>query len=363
MLSAWALMQPAPSLRIRGGGTKSDGLGRAEVTLSTDRLCGIRAYSLADLYVTVGAGATLAELQHELARDKMWAPLASPWAESTIGGIVATNFNAPLRMRYGAIRDLILAVTAVLPDGRVIRAGRPVVKNVAGYDLAKLFVGSYGTLGLITDVTLRIMPFPRARTSLFIPVDDLVRGLALGARLLKVCLVSSALLLCKGCPAPGVTASFSIVYTAEGVPEDVASEIEQVRTILQAEGIGHVTQLDAPSGSQVWGEWLSAAGPAETTLRMGVAPKDLGHVLKSLAPTLGDAPFMAEFATGLVYVRTPNVQAVRQAARSVGGYAIVLSGPSQVDRWGYAPEGLDLMRGIKARWDPHGLFNPGAFLV
>ncbi len=371
MLGEWALAAQAPGLRIRGGGTKSSLLGPAEVTISTAHLRGLQAYSLNDLYVTVGAGTTLAELQQELARDKMWVPLASPWAEATLGGIVATNFNAPLRMRYGAIRDLILAVTAVLPDGRLIRAGRPVVKNVAGYDLAKLFIGSHGTLGLITDVTLRIMPFPRARTSLFIPVDDplpgsgqaLARGLALGARLLKVCLVSSALLLCKGCPVPGATAPFSIVYTAEGVPEDVASEIEQVQAILQTEGIGDVTPLDAPSGSQVWGEWLRAVPPAETTLRMGVAPKDLGTVLQNLARTLGDAPFMAEFATGLVYVRTPNLQAVRQAARAAGGYAIVLSGPNQVERWGYSPEGLDLMRGIKARWDPRGLFNPGAFLV
>ncbi len=100
-------------------------------------------------------------MQAELARDKLWVPLVSPWPEATIGGIVATNFNAPLRMRYGAVRDLVLAATVVLPDGRVIRAGRPVVKNVAGYDLPKLFVGSYGTLGLLTDVSLKLAPLPR----------------------------------------------------------------------------------------------------------------------------------------------------------------------------------------------------------
>ena len=95
----------------------------------------------------------------------MWVPLASPWNESTLGGIVATNFNAPLRMRYGALRDLVLTATVALPNGRVIRAGRPLVKNVAGYDISKLFVGSYGTLGVITDVTLKLAPLPRARQS------------------------------------------------------------------------------------------------------------------------------------------------------------------------------------------------------
>jgi D-lactate dehydrogenase (cytochrome) len=338
-------------------------LAPTDATISTEGLRGVSAYSINDLCVTVGAGTTLAELQQELARDKMWVTIASPWEASTIGGIVATNFNAPLRMRYGAIRDLILAVTAVLPDGRIIRAGRPVVKNVAGYDLAKLFVGSHGTLGLIIDVTFKIMPFPRARTSLFIPVHDLARGLALGARLLKICMVSSALLLCKDCDVPSAAAPYSIVYTVEGMPEDVAAEIKQVQAVLQAEGASGATQLDTPSGSDVWGKWLSAAAPNDTTLRMGVAPKDLIQVMGSLAPTLGDAPFMAEFATGLVYARTTHVDVVRQTARAAGGYAIVLSGPGNTNRWGHVPEGLDLMRGVKARWDPRGLFNPGAFLI
>ncbi len=118
-------------------------------------------YAVKDLYVTVKAGTPLAELQAVLARDKVWAPLASPWPEATVGGIVATNFNAPLRMRYGSIRDLILADD----DGDArwpgrSAAGKPVVKNVAGYDLVKLFIGSHGTLGLMTDVTFKLLPFP-----------------------------------------------------------------------------------------------------------------------------------------------------------------------------------------------------------
>ncbi len=84
-------------------------------------------------------------------------PLVSPWPTATIGGLIAANVNAPLRMRYGAIRDLVLCATVVLADGRVLRTGRPVIKNVAGYDLTKAFVGSHGTLGLITDVTLKLV--------------------------------------------------------------------------------------------------------------------------------------------------------------------------------------------------------------
>ena len=186
----------------------------------------------------------------------MWVPLASPWNESTLGGIVATNFNAPLRMRYGALHDLVLTATVALPNGRVIRAGRPLVKNVAGYDIPKLFVGSYGTLGVITDVTLKLAPLPRARASLIVPVDDLALGLAWGARLLRVCRVASALLLCRGCELPGTSSPYALVYTAEGCAEDVQAELAQARSVLHTETFNALTQVDAPSGSDVWASWM-----------------------------------------------------------------------------------------------------------
>ncbi|MDQ7028410.1 MAG: FAD-binding oxidoreductase [Ardenticatenia bacterium] len=97
-------------------------------------------------------------LQQRLAEVGMQVALASPWPDATVGGLVAANLNAPLRLRYGAIRDNVLCATVALADGRVIRAGRPVVKNVAGYDLPKVFVGSCGTLGVLTDVTLKLIP-------------------------------------------------------------------------------------------------------------------------------------------------------------------------------------------------------------
>ncbi|MFC1719433.1 FAD-linked oxidase C-terminal domain-containing protein, partial [Candidatus Poribacteria bacterium] len=363
-IRSWAAEPKSRSLRIRGGGTKSSLLSPADVTLSTQNLSGIQALEVNDLYVTANAGMPLSGLQEELAREKVWTPLVSPWPESTVGGIVATNFNAPLRSRYGAIRDLILAMTTVLPDGRVVRAGKPVVKNVAGYDLPKLFVGSHGTLGLITDVTFKLLPFPRERATLVVPVDDLERGLALGGKLLRVCLVASSLLLCKGCEIPGLPAPYAIVYTSEGVSEDVQAEQAQVREVLQAENATEVSQIDAPSGNELWADWMSAKSLTNTTLRLGVAPKDLTQTLINLAPTLKDAPFVADVPSGIVYLQSTEVEAVRQSAQAIGGYAIILNGPNgKHDVWGHAPEGLDLMRRLRSRWDTRGLFNPGAFIV
>ncbi len=368
-LRAWFAADPPRSVRIQGGGTQSTLLPPADVLLSTQALRGMGEYMPEDLYVTVGAGTPLAELQRELAKDHLWVPLVSPWQAATVGGLVATGLSAPLRMRcgYGSVRDLVLAVTVALPNGRVIRAGRPVVKNVAGYDLAKLFVGSHGTLGLIADVTFRITPLPRACTSLLVPVDDLGRGLALASRLLRVGLVASAVLLCRGCEVIGVSTPYVLIYTAEGLKEDVSVELAQAWDVLRAGGVADAAQLNL-AGSEMWAMWLGKASPAEMTVRVGVAPKDLPRVLINLMPTLGDEPFLADLANGQLYMRrVEDLQAVRQAARAVGGYAVLLNAPPEqrdaLDVWGYTPDTLDLMRELRARWNPRGHLNPGAFVV
>jgi D-lactate dehydrogenase (cytochrome) len=274
-----------------------------------------------------------------------------------------------MRYGYGSIRDLVLAATVVLPDGRVIRTGRPVVKNVAGYDMTKLFVGSHGTLGLITDVTFKIAPLPRVRASLVAPLDNWERGLSCGARLMRVCLVASAVLLCRGCEAPGPSAPYTLIYTVEGLKQDCEVELAQARAVLRAEGVTGATLPDL-TGSEIWAGWLGDSSPNETMVRVGVAPKDLARVMNNVAPLLGSAPFMADLGNGQLYVQgIQDVARVRHALRSctVGGYALVLSAPTaergDLDIWGYSPDTLDLMRALKAGWDPRGLLNPGAFLA
>ncbi len=367
LMKDYAAARQPVTARIRGGGTKSSLLPATGAVIATHNLAGVLETAVNDLYVRVRAGTPLSALQAELAQAKVWVPLASPWPASTVGGIVAANFNAPLRMRYGSIRDLILAVTMVLPDGRIIRAGRPVVKNVAGYDLAKLFIGAHGTLGLITDVTFKLSPFPRARATLAVPVEDLGRGVRVGTKLLRVCLVSSALLLCHGCELPGIETPYALLYTAEGVPEDVQAEFRQVADVLRADGLTVPALADGLSGSEVWADWVSRAAGNAMMTRMGVPPRSLPAVLVDVAPVLGDASFIADLAFGMVWTQGGQLDVLRGIARSAGGYAAVLSAgqgaDAALDPWGYVPDGLDLMRGIKARWDPKGWLNPGAFLV
>ncbi|RIK46090.1 MAG: FAD-binding oxidoreductase, partial [Chloroflexi bacterium] len=208
--------------RVYIGGAARGGTEAGSCCLSTANLRGVVDYAQNDLYVTVGAGTPVQELQTFLAQHKMQAPLAEPWADATVGGLVAANINAPLRMRYGALRDVVIAMTVALADGRVIRTGRSVVKNVAGYDLTKVLIGSHGTLGLITDVALKLIPQPRAQRTLAVPVADLRQGLEWAGQLLPHLLVASGLVLAPGdTVADAPAAPHHLLLTSEGVPEDV----------------------------------------------------------------------------------------------------------------------------------------------
>ncbi|MDR7470110.1 MAG: FAD-linked oxidase C-terminal domain-containing protein [Armatimonadota bacterium] len=362
-------------VQITGGGTKvppREGV----VRLSTERLRGISTYALADLYVVAGAGTPLEALQEDLARDRMWVPLASPWAAATLGGIVAANASGPLRMRYGGVRDLLLAATFVLSDGRVVRAGRPLVKNVAGYDLPKVLVGSYGTLALVTEVALKITPLPAARRTVLVPADDLSLAVGWGLHLLPSALVASAITVYGGENLPGAPPSpYLLAYTAEGRSEDVDAELAQVVRVLKGAGAPPPVEVEF-SGTEIWARLLARAADETLLVRAGVPVAALEAWVREAAPPLQAGAFLVDVAGGLVYAAHPGANrdrasewlaAIRRAAVSRGGYAVVLRAPASwgdaLDLWGYRPESLDLMRGLKARWDPAGILNPGIFLL
>ena len=353
---------------------------RDSLVLSTARLNGMKTYSADDLYITVGAGTTLDEIQTFLAPDQKQVPLATPWPDATIGGLIAANVNAPLRMRYGAVQDLVLCATVALADGRVIRAGRPVIKNVAGFDLVKAFVGSHGTLGLIADVTLKLVVKPRTQRTLLIPVDDYRYGLVCAGKLLPMALVASAIMLCKDCVLPkGVQVSaspFTLVYTAEGITEDVEAELDQVRQVLRTEGGPEPLEIEGLSGTDIWA--ASLAGSRGTLLvRAGVAAKDVAAYINEQAAALNEGAFLADMSSGFVYAVASHIDAaeeagawlekLRQPAVALDGYAVVMDMPEhwqgKIDRWGYRPQAIDLMHRLKGRWDPEGILNGGEFMV
>jgi D-lactate dehydrogenase (cytochrome) len=353
---------------------------RDTFVLSTAQLRGVKTYAADDLYITVGAGTMLNEIQTFLAPDQKQVPLATPWPEATVGGLIAANVNAPLRMRYGAVRDLVLCATVALADGRVIRAGRPVIKNVAGFDLVKAFVGSHGTLGLITDVTLKLVVQPRTQRTLLIPVEDYRYGLLWAEMLLPMALVASAIILCKDCVIPqGARTSastFMLVYSAEGVTEDVEAELDQVRQVLRTEGGPEPLEIEGLSGTDLWAASLAGSRGA-LLVRAGVAARDVAAYVNDQAAVLNEGAFLADMSSGLVYAVSSHIEAaveasawlekLRRPAVALDGYAVVMDMPAhwqgKIDRWGYRPQAIDLMRRLKGRWDPEGILNYGEFIV
>lgn len=361
------------------GSTQSPSLNQSgSVLLNTCRMNQLRELAPDDLYVTAEAGLRLSELQSVLAQEGKWLPAASPWSETSLGGLFSTNLNAPFRMKYGGLRDQVLAMTIVMADGRVIRVGRPVVKNVAGYDLAKLMVGSFGTLGLIADITLKFTAQPQCRTSLAFPAERLQEGLAWGQAGFSFARVASAIVLAHQVEIPtysGISPNgFTLIYTAEGRQEDVDAELDGVARALSQQGAPLPLRIEDISGTDYWAAMLGPRYHESLRLRSAVAPKDLPNYLLSQSQ-LSAAPFLVDFASGFVYSALDNVEkqsasssvdSLRKAALSLGGYLVVLDLPETIrgslDAWGYQPDTLELMKRLKAKWDPAGILNRGSFL-
>jgi D-lactate dehydrogenase (cytochrome) len=338
------------TVRIRGAGAPPAHLPAADVTMSTEQLRGIETYARDDLFVSVRAGTPLSELQAALAGDGVFVPLASPWPGATIGGIVATALNAPLRLRYGGVRDLVLAATVALPDGRVIKAGRPVVKNVAGYDLPKLFVGSHGTLGLLADVTLKIVPLPRARQTLVMHTDTSGDAARIAAALVPICLNASALVVY---PAEG---AFVVAFSVEGTPEEIAVELQEAEAAARAAGAGRI-EPGAADGTTLWAAWLARSVNAR---RLGVPPGSIVAVFDTLAHSgmLEQAAWFADATAGHVYLDGADDAALQQIAAQSGGYLAGITGAGAHQTY-FQPPGAALMKRVRAHFGAAGLLNSG----
>ena len=341
------------------------------VMLDTKKLSGIKKFAPDDLYVTVGAGTRLQDVQTFLADTGRQVALVSPWRESTVGGLIAANVNSPQRLLYGSLRDQLLATTVVLGDGRVLRAGRPVVKNVAGYDLPKIFVGSFGTLGLMIDVTLKLYPRARCKRTLLAPIEKMDAGLALSTQLLSRALVASAIVLYKGDVLPGLSPSrYVLAYTAEGVAEEVDAELNEARGILRGAGYSMTTESNELSGTDLWLKLLGKVESDTVQIRLGVAPKQLSSFAVEQSATLDAGAFLIDAPSGLVYATNhfDNASAAKswvgslqRATLDKQGYGIVMTQPdaraSEINRCNYQPESLALMQGLKTKWDPQGILR------
>jgi len=368
-----------------GGGSKL-GLGnppeRVDLLVSTERLDQVLEHAAGDLVVRVQGGARLADLQAALAPAGQWLALDPPEPRATVGGVVAANASGPRRLRYGTVRDLIIGITVVLADGTVARAGGKVVKNVAGYDLAKLFCGSLGTLGLVAEATFRLHPLPAAAAVVTLEVDSPQRvGAAVGPLLRSALEPSAVELAWPDWQLPG---RLTVVF--EGIRPGVEAQAAACAELLGRIGTAAVA---GPGETDAALDTLGVRPfeKADVGVKVTCPPADLAAVLEDLragpSPWLG--PVHAHAGTGVLWVASDfgegeleasggrmvpalagAVTAARERLAALGGSLVLVKAPPElkraVDAWGPAGDAVGLMRRVKERFDPDRRLSPGRFV-
>jgi glycolate oxidase FAD binding subunit len=367
-------------LLVAGNGTKSGMLRpvQAARSLSTRNLTGITLYSPNELVISARAGTPLAEVeatlaehgQHIIAEPPDLAALYGSSELQTLGGIVAANLSGPRRIAWGAMRDHVLGIRVVTGHGEVIHSGGRVLKNVTGLDLCKLLAGSHGTLGVITEVTLKVLPAPEAMGTVVLPARDAKTGLtALSAALGSPYSVSAAAWLpaeaaARISPLDGFGGAVALARI-----EDFASSVTY-RSARLAEELGRCEILGDAASRLLWRAIRNlaplVAEPADAVWRISVRPSAGPLLLRSLSDTIGAKGYL-DWGGGLVWIAAPATvvahEAVMQATGAAGGVWMLMRGETlraAVDVIPPEPEPLArITRRVKTAVDPRGILNPG----
>ncbi|HVY54313.1 MAG TPA: FAD-binding oxidoreductase, partial [Thermodesulfobacteriota bacterium] len=375
-----------------GSGTKRS-LGNkpagADIVLSTKNLNRVIEHESADLVATAECGMTLSGFNASLGVKNQFLPVDPPHVSggATVGGIIAANDSGPLRLRYGTTRELLIGMKVVRPDGSVFKGGSKVVKNVAGYDLPKLFVGSLGTLGIIAEATFRLYPVPESSRTCFASFGSIDDAQGAVRTLIDSNLVINALehlnpalaeTLGGNYGAGQGAGRYSLAVRIMNVPRAVEDQMKTVTGISRESG-GECRLIEGEREEEFWKEvrefpWALNDSPY-AVLKAGLLISDVPRIYLALEKLTGKygirARASARAGNGVVIISVAGdneavpaaVRELREFSESSGGSLVVSEASPEIkdgiDAWGEIGPSLNLMRRIKSAFDPGNILNPG----
>jgi len=346
---------------------------RVDCILSTEHLAGIIDYEPTDLVLSVGAGARFGDVQAVLAEHGQRLPLDPPGgADATIGGLIATGRWGPLRYSAGTLRDLLIGISVAHPSGTVSKAGGMVVKNVSGYDMPRLYLGSLGTLGVVVSANFKVLPRPRAEVTVIVAYVEPAKAFttANGLRNAREPVAALEVAFLEGV--------WRLAARIEGRDETVAAVAGRIGALAG----GEVTRLEGPDSGSWWASSVAkqqvaveesavlvrcGARPKETAVlatSMTAALRELGIVMPYLAASPGLGAVVARLDLGSKGSSTLLADA-QGILLGLADTVTILAAPASwkhgIDVWGRLPEGFDVMRSLRGQFDPKRTINPGRF--
>lgn len=381
-----------------GSGTKI-ALGgipeRLDLVLGLRRLDQVVDYVPEDMTATFQAGTPFKDAQVILGQKGQWIALDPPYAErATIGGVLATNSSGPRRLRYGAARDFLIAITVVHPDGKITKGGAKVVKNVTGYDMPKLYIGSLGTLGIIADATFRVYPLPPVEKTYLASFSTVQAEQGVVAKLLDSTIVPNAVELLNPAAVREITAqvgvpwqegNYGLAVAIGSVAEAVDAQIVAIERLCGEGGSLGGSVLEGTPHHTFW-QAIRDFAPGDghrAVLKASVLLTHVGEAVRKGEEAAGKSGLrlgiIAETGSGIVryYLSgdhpdrfqqglAETVNSLRTFARGTGGSLVVQEAPADVkgtvDVWGSVGNAFPLMRGLKEQFDPQRILNPGRYV-
>jgi glycolate oxidase FAD binding subunit len=370
-----------------GGGTAiavGEPSGRPSLVLALRRLDRLVEHEPGDLTATAGAGLTLGALQAALRERGQWLSLDPPDAErATVGGLVAADASGPRRHLYGTVRDLLIGLTVVTGEGVAVRGGGKVVKNVAGYDVPKLFVGSYGTLGIVVEATFKLRPLPDSERLIAVKLDRLKDGGAAVRALLASDLLPCAVELLDGVAAAGlgIEAPAALVVGFDGLPEQVDWQAAELASLVGPLGGRDATVLPPAMWARLPTLAREAFGAPAALMTFSVLPTLVADTMEQGAASARQrglaSAWVAHAGVGAIAAAlhaereaaavTSVLADWRAIARAGGGHATLTWAPlavkAHVPVWDDPGPAGRIMQRIKSRLDPGNVLNPGRFVA